>query len=194
MQSFTFRVPRSRILSGLGRNPLVRVSDRIESAVTLIAVVVVMLAIPIAAAIETAEHDRLSSRYAENNASLSQVDATVADTAVLHRIRPDEFAYATPVHWVFDGTDHSGTVDRQTRLHTGDSVSVWIDETGSMSSGPVPAGRATRDAVTVAVAFWALIAGGAASIACLVQWRLNVSRAHRWNRELDQFADDGSRH
>ena len=61
----------------VGRNPLIRISDRVEALVLVLAVVVSLLAIPIAAAVGTAVHDSRSSLYAEQAQARRMVTATV---------------------------------------------------------------------------------------------------------------------
>jgi len=66
MDTFTVRLPRWPIvLRLLGRDPLVRTTDRIEALVFVLAVVVSLLAAPIAAAVGTAVYDSSRHIYAE---------------------------------------------------------------------------------------------------------------------------------
>ena len=66
MDTFTVRLPRWPILLRLlGRDPLVRTTDRIEALVLVLAVVVSLLAAPIAAAVGTAVYDSSRHVYAE---------------------------------------------------------------------------------------------------------------------------------
>ena len=61
MVTFTVRLQRWRFVQPFGRHPLVRASDRVEALVLVLAVVVSLLAAPIAAAVGTAVYD--SRRY-----------------------------------------------------------------------------------------------------------------------------------
>ena len=66
MDTYTVRLPRWPILLRLlGRDPLVRTTDRIQALVSVLTVVVTLLAAPIAAAIGTAVHDSRRDVYAE---------------------------------------------------------------------------------------------------------------------------------
>ena len=80
MDTFTVRLPRWPILLRLlGRDPLVRTTDRIEALVLVLAVVVSLLAIPIAAAVGTAVYDSRRQAYAEQAHTRHTVAATVTD-------------------------------------------------------------------------------------------------------------------
>src|SRR4051812_17830613 len=80
MNTFTVRLPRWPVLLRLaGRDPLVRTTDRIEALVVVLAVVVSLLAIPIAAAVGTAVYDARRQTYAEQADTLHTVPATVTD-------------------------------------------------------------------------------------------------------------------
>ena len=80
MDTFTVRLPRWPILLRLlGRDPLVRTTDRIEALVFVLAVVVSLLAAPIAAAVGTAVYDSSRHIYAEQAHTRHTVAATVTD-------------------------------------------------------------------------------------------------------------------
>lgn len=61
----------------MGRNPLVRTSDRVESVILVLAVVVSIPAAPAAAAIGTAVHESMSDCYTEHAQTRHTVTATV---------------------------------------------------------------------------------------------------------------------
>ncbi len=68
MDSYNVRLPRwprATLLRLLGRDPLVRTTDRIEALVSVLTVVVTLLAAPIAAAIGTQVYDSRRDIYAE---------------------------------------------------------------------------------------------------------------------------------
>ena len=60
MDTFTVRSPRWLVVRLFGRNPLIRISDRIEALALVLTVVVSLLAAPIAAAVGTAVYDSRS--------------------------------------------------------------------------------------------------------------------------------------
>ncbi|PRC49488.1 hypothetical protein C6A85_74460, partial [Mycobacterium sp. ITM-2017-0098] len=82
MQTFILRFGLWNRLSM--SNPLVRATDRIEAAATLLAVFVVLAAVPIAGAAGTAVYDDLSRAFAAERASRHEVDAVASrDSRVL---------------------------------------------------------------------------------------------------------------
>ena len=87
MDTFTVRLPRWPILLRLlGRDPLVRTTDRIEALVFVLAIVVSLLTIPIAAAVGTAVHDSNRRAYAEQAHNRHAVTATVTDVPASQQI------------------------------------------------------------------------------------------------------------
>ena len=65
METVTVGLPRWPIVRLLGRNPLIRISDRVEAVVLVLAVLVSPLAASIAAAVGTAVDDSRRHLYAE---------------------------------------------------------------------------------------------------------------------------------
>jgi len=80
MDTFTLGLLRWRFVRMFGRNPLVRISDRVEAAVLGLAIVVWLLAAPVAGAVGTAVHDSRSHLNAEQAQTRHAVTATVTDT------------------------------------------------------------------------------------------------------------------
>jgi hypothetical protein len=79
MQTFTIGIGHRWWAQVFRRNPLVRHSDRIEALVRGFAVVVVVVAIPVALAIGTSVHDGRTRVYAEESRSRHQVTATAVE-------------------------------------------------------------------------------------------------------------------
>ena len=89
MDTFTVRLPRWPFVQWLfGRNPLIRLSDRVEALVLVFAVVVSVLAAPMAAAVGTAVYDSRSTFYAEQAQNRRTVTATVIDDSAALNPRP----------------------------------------------------------------------------------------------------------
>ena len=79
MQTFTIGLGRSWWVRLLGRNPLVRTSDRIEVMVLALAVLLTVVAVPIAGAIGTSVYDAHTRVYAEEAQTRHQVTATAIE-------------------------------------------------------------------------------------------------------------------
>jgi hypothetical protein len=131
--TFTLRLPRWRFVRLLGRNPLIRLSDRIEALVLALAVVMVsVLAGPIAATVGAAVHDSQSRSYAEQAQNRHTVTATVTGDKFVRR---DTFGQTVtvPARWFAAGAEHTGAVPAPPRVKTGDSVDIWVGEDGGSS-------------------------------------------------------------
>ena len=79
MQTFTIGLGRHWWVRLLGRNPLVRSSDRIEVMVLSLAVLLTVVAVPIAGAIGTFVYDAHTRVYAEEAQTRHQVTATAIE-------------------------------------------------------------------------------------------------------------------
>ncbi len=179
----------SRRLSG--RNPLVRVSDRIEAVAILLVVAVALLAAPIAGAVGTAVHDSLVHRYASDRASRQQVTATVTADGALEP-RAYEEPFLTPIRWNFAGVAHTAEV-RSYHMKAGEQLSIWVDTTGDRTTKPLTDENAATQAVVTGFGLWFAAVGAASAIWTVLRLRLNRSRYAAWDRELDDLADNGGR-
>ena len=79
MQTFTIGLGRDWWVRLLGRNPLVRSSDRIEVMVLSLAVLLTVVAVPIGGAIGTFVYDAHTRVYAEEAQTRHQVTATAIE-------------------------------------------------------------------------------------------------------------------
>lgn len=192
MENFTLRWPHGRLLWGLRRNDMLRISDRVEAIATVFAMVLVVLAIPVAAAVGTSSHERLIAAETARVATLRSVTAKAMSDgrAVVVGPRDD---YVADVSWTVDGATHTGVVEWPSKVHAGDEIGVWLDPAGDLTSGPAPAGQAAVAATVLAAAAWLSFAAVMAVATWVLRWWLDVGRLIDWERELESFPD-GSRH
>jgi hypothetical protein len=189
MQTFTLRFGLWNRLS-LG-NPLVRATDRVEAAASVLLVLLALLAIPVAGAMGTAVYDDLASTFAEQRPSRHEVDA-VAVRASHIAPQPYERPHLTEIRWEFAGATHTDEI-RTAEMEAGERVAVWVDDAGNRVQ-PVPTDEdAAAQAVIAAVAFWAAVVGSAVAAWALLRMRLNRVRFQAWDRELEDLADNGGR-
>lgn len=174
-----------------GRNPLVRVSDRIEAAGLLFVVVVALLAAPMAGAMGTAAHDSLAHQYATDRVARQQIPATVTEDSTLAP-RAYEEPYLTPIRWEFAGAVHTGEV-RTYHMKAGEHVSIWIDTRGDRTTKPLTDENAATEAVVTGFGLWFTAVGVASAIWMVLRLRLNRSRYAAWDRALDDLADNDGR-
>lgn len=190
MQIFTFNLGAwSRRL--VGGNPLVRTSDRVEAAATLLVALLAMLAMPIAAAAGTAIHENLVNEFAQERLSHQRVDATASADS---REVPELYAkpYLTEISWEVHGLAHSETI-RTGQLRAGEHLALWVDEAGNRTMAPPSNVDAAVQAAGAACGLWAMALAPAAAVWLLLRRRLTRARWTAWDRELGELADDDGR-
>jgi hypothetical protein len=198
METFTLNLGRCWMIRAVGRNPLVRSSDRLE-ALILIWVFVTALAItPLAGAIGTAVHETHARVYAEQWRDRHPVTAMVIDspttTVVEDAIAMSERARAVvraPVGWRFDGVDHTEILKVDPTVKLGDRVDIWVDGGGHRVAAPTPKSQAGINALLVGTASWLGLMAGATGLSALARAGLARRRDAGWDRELRTLVDNG---
>jgi hypothetical protein len=194
MNTFTVRLPRWPVLLRLrGRDPLVRTTDRIEALVVVLAVVVSLLAIPIAAAVGTAVYDSRRQAYAEQADTRHTVPATVTDIPASQQILRTG-TITVPARWTADGAEHTGAVEAQSTTKTGDTVEIWVDHNGAKVPAPTPTTRAAVEAATGALVIWISVAAIAATLSTLTRAVCDRIRFAGWQHDLDSLVGNGDGH
>jgi hypothetical protein len=191
MDTFTVRLPRWRSMRLFGRNPLIRAGDRVEALVVVFAVVVVLLAAPIAAAVGTAVYDSRSHLYAQQAQNSHVVTAVVTDHKVTHRKALGQ-TVTVLARWFAAGTEHTGSVSAPPGVKTGDSIDIWVVEDGS-HVGPPPK-TAYDEAVAFASLTWLGAAIAAQALIAGTRTFLNRARHARWQKDFDNLVVDGDGH
>jgi hypothetical protein len=186
MDTFTVRLPRWRSMRLFGRNPLIRAGDRVEALVGVFAVVVVLLAAPIAAAAGTSVYDSRSHLYAAQAQNPHTVTATVTGDKFVRQDTLGQMV-TVPARWFAAGAEHTGTVSAPPGVKTGDSIDVWVAEDGS-HIGP-PLRTALDAAVAAAEAIWFGAAIAAAALVAGTRAILNRARHARWQKDFDKLVE-----
>jgi hypothetical protein len=188
LEIFTLRLPQWRIFRLFRRNPLLRASDRIVALATALAVMVSVLAIPLAAAVGTAVHDSRRDAYAEQQRSRHLVTATITDDTAAQKISRTNTA-TMAAEWSAAGAEHTGTITAPSTVNPGDHVEIWVDNNGAVADEPTPTTRAGVDAVTTALFIWAGLTTAAVILLAGVEALCNRFRAIRWQRALDTLTN-----
>jgi hypothetical protein len=162
METFTMQLPRWPIARLWDRNPLVRISDRVEALVLVLAVLVSLLALPVTAAIGTAVYDSRRDVYVQETKTRHTVTATVTDDGAQHP--PQATTITVQARWSAAGAQHTGAVTAPPTVKTGDIIEIWVDKNGSSVDAPTPTARAAAEAVTTAVTVWVSVAAAAATL------------------------------
>lgn len=163
MQTFTFNLGAwSRRL--VGRNPLVRGTDRVEAAATLLIALLALLAVPIAAAAGTSIHETLSAEFAQERLSRTQIEATVsADSREVRQMYTKP--YLTEIRWEVAGLAHAEAL-RTDRLRAGERVTLWVDKAGTRTIAPPSDADAVVQAAGAACGLWGAALAPAVAFGC----------------------------
>lgn len=173
------------------RNPLVRVADRFEAFALLAVGAVMILTVPVAGAVGTATHDRLSETFAAQRLVRQDVNATaVADSR--EDPEPYQTLYLTTVTWTYNGVTHEDDV-RTHRIDAGDTVVISVDGAGNRTARVPTDDDAAAQAVLAALGLWCAVVTAAVALWLLLRMRLNHLRSTAWDRDLDDLADNGGR-
>jgi hypothetical protein len=190
LETFTVRLPRWPIFELLRRNPLVRTSDRIQALVSALAVVVVLLSVPVAAAVGTAVYDSRRDVYAEQAHSRHLITATITDDTGAPKISRANTAMMK-ARWSAAGAEHTGAVEAPSATESGDTVAIWVDNNGELADEPTPTNRAAVDAVTAALFILAGVTAAAAILLAATRAVCDRIRAIRWQHDLDTLVGGG---
>lgn len=191
METFTINLGRCWIIRALGRNPLVRTSDRVEALMLVLAFAIALIAVPVAGAIGTSVHDARARLYAEESRDRHRVTANVTEDAT-KTIEDTGLVATAPARWRVDGVDYVETVKVDPQTKVGAPVEIWMDGSGNHAGPPTPAQQAGIDALVAGTALWLAVMTGVAGLWGCVRAGLTRRRAKGWDRELRMLVDDGS--
>ncbi|APA98378.1 Rv1733c family protein [Nocardia seriolae] len=119
-------------------NPLMRTSDRWESVLRLLVVVVALLMIPIAGAAGTIAYGGATTRIGAERAAKVHISATAQADAV-QTVAPGPYRaarYQVPVRWVRDGTESTVVLTLDEPVKAGAAVPLWIGADGKRTDPP----------------------------------------------------------
>ncbi|MFE5474154.1 MULTISPECIES: Rv1733c family protein [unclassified Nocardia] len=164
-------------------NSLMRWPDRLGAAVRLLAVVVVLAAVPVAGAVGSVAYSDDAARIRVEHAQTTAVEALVLDRpeyTSLH-IRQAEVTWTGASGPVVATVPVSRTVDK------GDRISVWLNRSGDPVDAPRPPIAAVMNAIGVTV----LIMAGAGlaawcSITC-AEWFATRRHFAALDRQMPQL-------
>lgn len=198
METFTLSLGRCWMIRAVGRNPLVRTSDRVEALILILVFAAALAVTPVAGAIGTAVHDTHARGYAEQSRDRHPVFAVVIDkpiaTVIEDAITMSEQTHvvvSAPVRWRIDGVDHTETLKVDPEAKFGDRVDIWVDGSGHRVAAPTPMSQAGIDALVVGSASWLGLMACAAGLSALARAGLTRRRDIGWDRELRTLVDNG---
>ena len=173
---------------GFDRNPLRRRTDRIEAAIRLATMILLLVAVPIAAIAGGRQADHLALRQAHaQQAAEHEVTAVLLRQAQAAGV-PDPYTSVQMTYvlarWQPPGqSPRSGQVLAPAGARAGSAVTIWIDASGTVA-GPPPDHREIAGDVAVA----AVVAGLAVSLLvlgsnALARRGLDRRRLNAWDAE-----------
>lgn len=192
MQTFTIGLGRGWWVRLLGRNPLVRSSDRIEVMVLSLAVLLTVVAVPVAGAIGTFVYDAHARVYAEEAQIRHQVTATAIEDGTVV-MQPKSLSFTARATWSAAGRDHSDIVTWQDQAKAGDQQSIWVNADGAKVGPPSSSSDAAADAVAIAINVWLGVAAASAGLVYVVRRGLDHRRYAQWDRELNASRENDGR-
>lgn len=175
---------------GLGRNPLRRPSDRLETVLLWCALIAALLMIPIGAATGNGVRNSLEASSARQRAELHQVQARTLESAE-HEVPtvPGDVMTIVQVGYVdAQGVERQGRTSVVRGTKSGAGVTVWLDGSGNI----VPAPRSTADdvafgtgaGISTVLGSWLLLWG----LFRLARISLDRRRLRAWESEWTTIA------
>lgn len=183
-QGWWTRLARLWSLQPCSSNRLMRPSDRIESAVRIIATIVALIAVPVAGAFGT-------HAYTDTSAEIRTEDATRFLVQPVITEGPSSIAshrYQARVRWDQDGRSGTAVIPVRETAQRGDRIDLWLDDHGAPAAQPRHPDVAVVTGIGVGVFVligvwlcgWCLMNGAT----LLLQRR----RSARWDREWRQMS------
>lgn len=193
MQTFTFRPERWWIVRAFGRNPLIRVSDRVEIIVMALALVGCVIAAPIAGAVGTAVYDSRRQLHSEQTTARHPVMATAlkdSTTVVDGTVATNSF-YTVSARWRSDATEHTESFDWPHFVEAGDHIEIWVDDHGNRVAVPSLVSQPGIDGAGAGVMLWLSAVAAAATLTAGMRWQLARLRSAEWERDLRSLQTNG---
>ncbi|MFX0573678.1 hypothetical protein [Nocardia nepalensis] len=175
-------------------SPLMRGSDRVQGIVRILAVLVLLIAVPIAAAAGTAAYGTAAARIRAENASKIAVTATITGSParvaapVVDRNGSMVDHFQAQVSWTRDGKSATAIVGVPDNAQPGQPAPIWLGPDGLPTTAPQRSSTAAVHGVGVGAAVLLEIWLGVAALLCATAWALDHHRHTRWDREWRQLA------
>ena len=192
MQTFTIGLGHRWWIQVFRRNPLVRRSDQIELLVVSFAVLLTVVAIPVAGAVGTSVHDARTRVYTEQALTRHEVIATAVEAGAVVA-QPTDASFTARAKWSASGREHTGVLKWSTRAEIGDQQVIWVNGAGENVGPPTAPSRADADAIAIAILVWFGVAGAAAALVYIVRRWLDCRRYSQWDQRINAFRANGGR-
>ncbi|MGV0810301.1 Rv1733c family protein [Mycolicibacterium setense] len=179
-------------LTALGRNPLIRRSDRIAAAGALAVLMALALAVPLIVYLGCAFTEEKAHQINERLTSLRSAPATVEWAAVSAPSRFPNAVHTVGARWTADGyLERVEAVPGRGDIKVGDPITVWLDSADRVVVPPESPYNAANSGIGLAVTIWLAMAGLGANSHALLSGRLNRRRSAEWDRNWHLLSANG---
>jgi hypothetical protein len=190
MKSIAIRPKTLPVLRLFSRDPLIRASSRMETAVVMLVVSVVVLAAACAGVLGTMIYRAETQDYREQVQTRHVVVATAVDDSKT-AVSPDATAFTVDARWVANGITHTGAISSDDAVKAGGRLQIWVDADGNPVTRPTPPELAGPEAVIAAVAAWFIMVLAAVPVLALVRAQASARREAQWDRDIRSLVEDG---
>jgi hypothetical protein len=188
MDSFAIRPTTWPVLKVVSRNPLMRVSDRIEAATIPLALLLVVVAAACAGVLGTFVHDAEKRKYSEESETRHAVIATaLADSTP--RALPSSADSNVVARWRTNGVEHIESIAWDHRVKAAAALPIWVNTEGNRVDAPTPVARAAENAVVIAFVAWWVAVSTIAQIVGVVRAHIARSLDAQWERDIRDLVD-----
>lgn len=179
----------------LGRNPLARLSDRLEAVLVIGSVLAALLAIPFAAAVGSEAYAAAMRQAAEQAADRREVTAVqLADSPpVTVRLDGVPIKEKAQVHarWVVPGGPvREGVVTVESGSVVGNEIRIWLDADGNVVDAPTTSTDAESQGIGVGLGLWLLCVALLAGFYLAGRSMLGRLRDAAWTRQWRKVSED----
>ncbi|MFS8098956.1 hypothetical protein LFM09_17660 [Lentzea alba] len=178
-----------------GRNQLATAGDRIEGVVLVVAVVVALLALPVAATAGSEFYAaRLVQSASEQQTRQQVVAVLLEDTPpVSGVVDPDGPVKSASVRATWhgpDGVPREGLVRAAQGRKAGGMLPIWVDRGGDPAGPPLTTAGAVVEAAGLAALLWAGVSAAMAVLYLAARFTHKQVRMRRWAAEWERIASD----
>ncbi len=167
-------------------NRLMRASDRAEAVMRILAVLVLLAAVPVSAAIGTAHYTDAAERIRVADVAKTRISATVAADPIRTTTTGMQLSAQrteATVRWAHDGHTGSATAPVADSVRRGDQTTIWLGPDGNMTDPPLPADTAAIRGIGTALTTFIEIGGGTVALVAAATWLFGTGRRAALARE-----------